>query len=591
MGFLSRIKSWLGEDASWTPLGEGGARGGGYGFNVHKASQKSLSPRECYELSIAVNAAVNAICRNGSRATPRAIDSKSGEEIIEGDLIDRMREPVKGMPFRKWLWEILAWYNIDGEFAVWATGDGMPESLPILAPCMLRVETPVKPPNSLNDVARWEYRWTDGARSLIRGDRLAFDRLFNPDPTSIRGLSPLLTGTVTVTAQHRADLYNKTFFENNAVPSHILKLPDGVPEATRKDIERRWMSEHGVYSNNAHKIAVISGTDAEFIPIEQPFQEGAFVELQKRADYKVGQLYRVPAIELGIYDKTRFDTANEERKLFAESTLLPQLDAIGDCIQFQIVARHYSLSRVHRRRPRKPAGKHARERFETAMDERKATGVPIVFWLDPDSMPVMNDVALSKMEHAEKLRTALDFSAQEAIDYIGIDAEEREERKAIWVKNDRVNITDPEFNKKIIPGLVPKPAGEGGPPKGKKSAEGGEGITVPQGALAGDTPAPPLSPDSRKRLRTAEKFLRQLRIDTLKGLAKGDELWGLSDMDGRADEAGIKPEMWTLIRRARHAARTAVKNHPNDTDAACNETREAFKRLFADAEIRKAMGL
>jgi phage portal protein BeeE len=95
----------------------------------------------------------------------------------------------------------------------------------------LTVDKPANLPNTLADVVQWRYNWADGAISRIRGDRIAFGRLFNPDPHSIRGLSPLVTGTVTATAQHRAQLYSKTFFENNAVPSHILKLPDGVPEA------------------------------------------------------------------------------------------------------------------------------------------------------------------------------------------------------------------------------------------------------------------------------------------------------------------------------------------------------------------------
>ncbi len=101
----------------------------------------------------------------------------------------------------------------------------------------------------------------------------------------------------------------------------------------------------------------------------------------------------------------------------------------------------------------------------------------------------------------------------------------------------------------------------------------------------------PPSPASRQRFESAKKFLRRLRIDTLKGIADGDELWGLSDMDGRADEAGISKEMWTLIRRARYAARKAVQNHPNDKDAACSECKAKFKTLFTDPEIRKALHL
>jgi HK97 family phage portal protein len=608
MGLLSRTKSWLGDMASWIPLGEGGARGGGYGFNVRKSTSKSLDPTESVQLSIAVNAAVNAICRNISKAKIRLF-TKSGEEIDGGGLWELLRLPAPGLSQRKWLWEVIAWFNIHGEIAVWERErEGKVVSLLPLCPARCEVKVPVKPANTIDDVVQWRYPWADGYESLIRADHLLFDRLFNPVATSIRGLSPLLTGAVVVTGQVRAEQYNKTYFENSGIPSHILKLPDGVPEATRKDIERRWMSEYGVYGNNAHKVGVISGSDTEVIKLDAAFADAAFVDLDKQATLKVAQLYRVPAIEMGIYDKTRFDTASEERKLFAESTLLPQIDALTEALQHQLVDRHFAFTRDFTTTRPREGRKWMEKNFERAKE--RARGAAIVVLIDADTMPVMSDVRLAKMEHAEKLQAIYRLSANQTAEYLDEDLPdegmEDPARAHVWIENKFVNITDPEFNKKIVPGLIPKPTPSGeGAPKGKKelgaaaSDARGSGLRLLGlgGALqdggSADTPRmpAPLGPEARVRIKAAEKFLRKLRNETVRLVGEGGELWGLSDTDARASEAGFTHELKLQIRQARFAARQAVKNHPNDREAAVAEVKAAFREIFHDTAIRKALGL
>lgn len=594
-------KSWLGDDAAWTTLDEGGARGGGYTFATRKSLSKTLSPEECYRLSIAVNAAVNAIARNISKAKIRLF-TKNGEEINGGPLYELLRRPAAGMSQRKWLWEAACWLNIAGELPVWAQENaGQVNALPILCPTQLFIKSPVVPPRSIDEVVQWRYRWADGGESLIRGDHLLFERLFNTDHASVRGLSPLVTGTVEVTAQHNASLYNKTFFDNNAIPSHILKLPDGVPEATRKDIERRYLSEHGVYGNNAHKTFVISGNDAEFMPIEQPFQEAAFVELQKRVDYKVGQLYRVPAIELGIYDKTRFDTAAEERKLFVESTLMPQIDALTEMLQHGLVDRFFGLSQFTVSRPRAtrkpvPDGTQGRKtRFERmvekAMDERPTTG-RIVLLIDADTMPVMGDVRLAKMEHAEKLQKTYKLSANQTAEYLGDDlpdeGADEPARTNVFTENNLVDQTDPERNKKFVPGLIPKPAGEG-------AGAGASGGAKPPSAKSDDLSTPlshsphpvTCTPESREKIEKAQKFLRELRRRTIDRMVGDEELWSLSEADS-INELG--PEMAKEIRLLRYEIRKVVKQHA-DKESRIAATKELFKSLSAKSHLRKALNL
>jgi hypothetical protein len=545
MGLIETLKSWdfESDDSLWSPLGEGGARGGGYTFASRKALSKSLGQHDCYRLSIAVNAAVNAIARNLSKARVRLF-TRTGEEINGGPCYDLFRLPIAGHGEPEvdvGTGVLVQHLRRTGRVDARGAG-GIPDALIPLCP----TDPPDREaghapqhPRGRGDVA---VQLGGRGRVFIRDDFLLFDRMFNPDPCSIRGLSPLVTGAVAITAQHNAGLYNKTFFDNGAIPSHILKLPDGVPEAQRKDIERRYMSEHGVYSNNAHKTFVISGKDTEFMPLEQKFQEAAFTELHRQATLDVAMLYHVPAVEMGIYDKTRFDTAKEERQLFNESTLQPQADALTEAFQYQVVDRHFRFSPYSVARPRKPRpvdGDEKKSRLgrmiEKAADERGDSRIIVL--IDTDTMPIMSQIRLDRMEHAEKLQQVYKMSANDVADYLDEDlpdaGADQPARTHVWIKNDQINITDLEMNKKLVPGLIPKPAGRGAEAVRQSRLQRACRRSIPPDLMAERTrppPPPALTPDSRERLDKALKFLRTLRtltVTRMVGEGWDGQLWSL----------------------------------------------------------------
>ncbi len=590
MGFLARFFNRPGssetldkgirdfDPGAWSQAGSSVDSRNGVSLRFNTAISKNLTPAEQYSLSIPVHSANAAIAQNISKAKGRLF-TKSGEEIIGGPLFDLLRRPAPGLSYKKLIWEVSSWFNITGEFMIYQLmgADGKPARLLPLNPASALIANPTLP-RTPGDIVAWFYTWADGVTDTLPAAQICFERDFNPNPYSVRGLSKLLVGGLMVTAGHYIEKYNKQFFENGAVPSHIVTLGDGVPRQVREDFEKRWTAEFGRYSDSAHKVAVVSGKDVKVAPIEQSFQDGAFMEMQKHINLKVGQLYRVPAINMGIYDNaTRFQTVNEERKVFIEETLAPQCELISDAIQHQIVDRHFAFSEVQRRRPRLTKSMDAM--LQKAQAENGESN--IIFLIDIDTLPVAHDVKLVMTENALKLREAYMISPAAAERWAGMDFDDpRPEREEIWAESKYVCITDPSINAALVPGV--KPAGEEGEEKP------GEEKPDKPATKALDDPPPPvqLTHDSRAVLKKAEKFYRALRRLTLERMAEDGELWSLTDGDA-LNELG--EPLHTEIRKARYALRQIISKYPD------KETRMAeAKKWFNAADrayLRKALGL
>jgi HK97 family phage portal protein len=493
-------------DAVWSPVGSSNTNG--LSLSGVAGSDKDLTPVQCYAYSIPVYAAVNAIARNASKAKIRLFSRSGDEEILGGPAYELLQKPAPYLSSSAFLHYWFSWINILGEFNALKKLDerGYPKSMFPLDARRLQIEQPTRPPETPEDVSTWKYWWPSGRSQEIPANRLVHEAFFNPEDC-VRGLSPMLVGGPLVTTGHHALAYNKSFFENFAIPSHIVVMPEGVPKQQRDDFERKYLSMYQGYKNS-HKAFVAYGSkDIKVEQLEQPFQDGQFMDMLRWAVMQVGMLLKVPAIEMGIYDKTRFDTAAEERKLFVESTLMPQMQMVGESLQMQVVDPHFAFSATSTRRKAKFT-KAMDEQYEQAKTDRP--GSEIIVLLDADALPIMNSVNLMKVEQAKGLIENLHYSAKEAIDYVGLDGPERKEREDVWIDSKLVNITHPEFNHKLQP--KPEPAAK--PSGGAKPKPKPKELTAAQKA----------------QVKSAEKFIRKLRKLTMEHVERGF-LWGLDEAD------------------------------------------------------------
>lgn len=518
---------------------------------------QNLSPTQQRMLSIAVVRAITSIANNVSQAKVRLF-TDTGREITGGRLYDLIHRPFPKTSWRKFCFDVMTFWNTYGEYFI-SPSDERVSELRLLHPNRIQVWEPRRP-RSRGDVSQWKYSWSDGTQEYIRDDFVISDAMFNPDPSEpVRGLSPLETGAVQVSSSYYAGQYNRKFFENSAIPSHILALTGGIPRAQREELERKYFAEQGTYAN-AHKTFVVSGIeDAKFLSLEQPFQEGAFMEVQKWAYMQVGQLFGVPAVEMGIYDKTRFDTAAEERKQYVESTLAPQADRLSESLQIQLVDRYFAFSDYSTESVR--LGSSLSEKFEKA---RAGRGIgSIVLLIDIDTLPIMGAVKAAQIENAMKFRDTLLMSPQEVADFFKIDIPGgREERQDVYAPQTHRNITHPEKNPDFYM---------------QSHAMAQEAKPSP-GSSGGDSAKPKLSADDRARLKALDRAVRELRRLTLESLFSTDaKMWELAVV---AQAFGHR-----LACRVHYDVRQMQKRLRGDA------LRERIKTYFSEFDTRSHLGL
>jgi HK97 family phage portal protein len=505
------------DDAMWsTSMGVTGD--GRITLKAAESLSRNLSPTEAYEQSIYVNKAVRAIAGQIAKAKLRLF-KKSGEEITGGPLFELLKKPAPKTSYRRFMHEIVAWLNINGEYGIkidQGRGSMTPSALYVLCPPHLQVHVPTTKPRTFGDVVKWRYVWADGFQDFIRSDHLIFDRFFNPHDT-VRGLPPTVVGSLEIGGGHAISRYQKNFFDNNAEPSHLVKLGEGVGRQQREDFEKRYLAEFSTRRNNAFKAMVVSGKDVGIEQIGTGSKDGDFMELRKSIRDDISMLYHVPAANMGIFGETKQDTINDERKMFVEETLAPQAEMIAECLQYQLIDPFFSLTPTYSKKA--VFTKAMAERFEEAKAERD--GSAIIALIDLDTLPIMSAVKAAMIETAAKFRTTTMISPYDLSEYFDLDLNDTEsgqkkERKEIWIENNLICATNPALNK----ALQPQPKDPAATSTDKKKKKGADAKRADAKRGAGKT----------KRTKACERSFRDLRRLTMEKMEAG-ELWSLAEAD------------------------------------------------------------
>lgn len=400
-----------------------GAQSSEYEMSVSgfRSMNKSLTPDQAYQLSIDVRSAISAISNNIAKMKIKLYNARSGAEIVGGELFEFFKNPAPRYTQSRWLAELASYYSLVNEVGILRDpGPGTPRYLMPLNPGKLFIQEPTQV-RDLSQIKTWLYLWEDGMSGQYSASQICFDKLFNP-VSQVRGLSPILTGMNEISSSYQAARYNKTFFENGAVPSHILMLPEGTPRQTRLDIENRYLATFGIGDGNGHKVLVVSGGDAQIKELSNRPKDAEFVQLSNLNTQKVAQLFKVPAIEMGLYDKTRFETAAVEREMFYENTLMPLANRISDFLQDQIVDRWFSNT------SQKTIDAQLSKSKKAELDKAIAnSNSSVVVLIDTDSSPIAAKIMRDRVQATAELRRSAGLSFNEAASYLGLDLPEPKE--------------------------------------------------------------------------------------------------------------------------------------------------------------------
>ena len=438
-----------------------------------QARFNSLQPVQAYQMSIAARAAISAIANQIARCPIRLFDRKSGDEIIDGELFDIFRRPSPGWSQHQFVEECISWYNIENEMSIMIVLDqtGKPVGLLPICPTRLWVLEP-SVVNELKEIRKWMYLWPAGmspfagmgtaqptSAPIIGGNvvgynsttidarQLIFYKGFNPS-SHIRGCSPLITGVNELSTTYYAARYNKELFVNGNFPHTVVNLPEKKSEKQRKDLEQRFEEQFSLFNGSSHKTLFISGTEAnvEVLGGAQG-KEGDFLGMQRFYMEQIFMLYRVPSIEAGFADKTRYETADQERAIFLEQTILPQMNMFSEVLQHQFVNPYYTWSKrsTIKRGQGKKIGRMMEKSLDYSMNQRTESDIVVV--LDPDQLPIMSELRKTQWKAIQAMCDTLHVSVNEAAENLGFDIPYSKVRDQIYIPSAYTKIADsPEDN-------------------------------------------------------------------------------------------------------------------------------------------------
>jgi HK97 family phage portal protein len=184
---------------------------------------------------------------------------------------------------------------------------------------------------------RWigAYEYTiDGVARRIPAEECAHALFVHPGEP-FWGISPLQAAAKVVDTDVEAVGWNKTSFQNRAVPAGVLTMAQPISEDQREEIVER-LKDHFVGAANARRPAVLgNGTTYQAIgltPVEMDF-----IESRKWGVQEIAAAFGVPLPVLGILSDATFANYEIARRIFWEDTVAPFLKSLADALGRSLV--------------------------------------------------------------------------------------------------------------------------------------------------------------------------------------------------------------------------------------------------------------
>ncbi len=187
-------------------------------------------------------------------------------------------------------------------------------------------------PNILNNqIIAWNYESPDGKQKATLDPAQVLQlKYFNPY-NYYRGMSPLEACRLGVESDWQASIYNKSFFENSAVPDGVLIIKGQYSELTKpqRDAILGSFEDRHQGSKKAHRTAILEG-DMDYRIIGLSHADMQFLEQKKWNREEVCACYKVPKMCLAVYEDINYATAKEAKKILYTDNLIPKMQYIED---------------------------------------------------------------------------------------------------------------------------------------------------------------------------------------------------------------------------------------------------------------------
>lgn len=150
-------------------------------------------------------------------------------------------------------------------------------------------------------------------------------KLFNPYDKE-RGLAPLEAAQLGIDQDQLASQYNKAFFANSALPGGVIEVEDELTDEAFQRMKQQVMDHHQGVSK-AHTLAILEG-GAKYKQLVPSQKDMEFLNQKKWNRDEILACFKVPKLELGIWDDVNFAVAKVQAREFWVKTLTPKVRLI-----------------------------------------------------------------------------------------------------------------------------------------------------------------------------------------------------------------------------------------------------------------------
>lgn len=256
-------------------------------------------------------------------------------EVTSHKLLDLLARPNPEMSQGEFIEWLSAWLDLDGNSYIFTARNG--ETIQELWP--LRSDwVRVRPDESKARIIGG-YLWENGKTGIaLNLDEVIHIKNFNPkfyDKNQMgKGLSTVSMARDFIVEDETIRGWNRSFFENGAVTTGVLKTSANLTEEQKTQLDAKWRRQYEG-SNNANKTIILSG-GLDWTPVQFSQKDLAFIEQRKLDRDDIFALFGVPK---GLLMSDDVNLANAKMALwvFTRFTVRPRLKKIEDMLNATLV--------------------------------------------------------------------------------------------------------------------------------------------------------------------------------------------------------------------------------------------------------------
>lgn len=287
-----------------------------------------------YEQISSVYKAIKAIADNVPQADLKFRNRKTGEEIKSDPIIDLFNSPNPYMSESDLIQAWVGFACLYGEAFIVKQMETVGQSTGKKLPSELWAFNP----KDFQEIAQgrmitgWRY---SKEQIIFQPNEVIFVKDFNPY-NMFRGIPPTKAIEKIIDIDWQSLIYNKSFFDNNAMPDLALVSEEDLDEDIAKRYEKVWEKKYSGASKG-HKVAII-GSGLKPTPLGSlTHRDMEFLEQKKFAREEILGIWRAPKALFNITDDLNYATFIGQMKIFWSYGIMPIMRKIEGAINRQLV--------------------------------------------------------------------------------------------------------------------------------------------------------------------------------------------------------------------------------------------------------------